>query len=268
MKTYPYLVAGLPDLVFQGGGALTPLEEIRDWLRQQLHPDDYGWVEWLYFPADHQNLLARLHRDTAFWNPAGNWTSDQLDEFLADGVFPKSYQNHFYQAFREETPFDADLSWENQLWQAFLQEAEQLDQPFLAAWFRRERTMRNLLAALNCRRFQVPVEREIIGSGEEAEAFRTSRARDFGLAPTWPLVDKIIQVFENPNLEERERYLSQLAWSWVDETNTFAYFTIENILGFLIQLDLASRWRRLDPEQGAALFLDLQNRLKNAHTFV
>ena len=57
-----------------------------------------------------------------------------------------------------------------------------------------------------------------------------------------------------PDALEREKALDRLLWNKAEAINTFEYFSIDAILGYLARLRLASRWARLDPERGKELF--------------
>jgi len=65
---------------------------------------------------------------------------------------------------------------------------------------------------------------------------------------------RLEQIFEMPDMIERERALDRLRWDKANELTTFHYFDIDVILGFLVKARLVQRWSEMDPERGARMF--------------
>lgn len=99
------------------------------------------------------------------------------------------------------------------------------------------------------------------------QAIRKSNARDFGLNTELPFVDKLVQINENNSLLEREKAIDLLKWNYIDELNTFNYFSVEVILGFVIKLGMVERWLKLDKKTGEEMFHKLVRDLENSYEF-
>jgi hypothetical protein len=96
---------------------------------------------------------------------------------------------------------------------------------------------------------------------------RRSSARDLGLASEWPWIDRLLQIIEIPDLLQREKAIDMLRWNFLDEQNTFNYFTVEVLIAFYIKLGIIERWLRLDPATGEELFRNLLGTLQNSYEF-
>ena len=111
------------------------------------------------------------------------------------------------------------------------------------------------------------VSAQIVGQNEVTEAIERSPARDFGLSGEFPFVDKLLHALEQDSLLEREKAIDRIRWNYIDDLNTFQYFTLDVILGYLLKLTMLDRWRRLEPERGKAAVDNLIEELENSFVF-
>lgn len=261
-RQYYYLIAGLPELVLDQSRLPFPIAAFREELKSQLHPEDYALTEYLFLSADNRNLLNLLQKKDRPW--AENARFDQVS--LADGLrepsLLPSYMERFVLAFQSQTPVFPNMSWKNQLLCLYYDYTIQKTEGFLKDCFVLERDLRNILAALSARRNKLSLEGQLIGDYDLTQALRSSHARDFGLAGEFPFMERLLQ-WEDNNWMERELALDAIHWDYIDQLNTFNYFSIEVILAYLIKLILLERWVRLDKSDGETVFRNLLNNLEN-----
>ncbi len=254
-REYHYLVAGLPDIVIGQSKVALKVAGFKEELRQFLHPEDFQLVEMLFLRFDNQNLLNLLQKTDAPWDPMGKFSPEQQDQGMEDAaVGLPDYLKVFHTAFREDAPLVSGMSWENQLTQLYYDHVIGQTEDFLKAWFTFERDLKNILTAISARRYGLPLDGQLIGKNDVTEAIRKSHARDFGLANEYPYLEKLLKIEEQTDILDRERTITQLKWSQIDELNTFNYFTIDKILGFLLKLISFERWSNLDPDDGREIF--------------
>jgi len=91
-------------------------------------------------------------------------------------------------------------------------------------------------------------------AGTEEAIISRSSTNDFGLHQEFPEIEKILQAWQHDTIIERERYLDQFKWQWIDDQIFFHYFTIERLLGFLLQMEMVERWIKLDETTGQKMF--------------
>lgn len=266
-RSYYYLVAGLPDLTLEQSKLPFAPPEFIELLREMLHPDDFQSVEWLMYPIDHHNLLNLLQKKTSGWKPGGRFYREELEEKIAEQGQVQPYMERFYQAWRNESPIWSQMSWENQLARLYYEAGIKNAYGFLHDWLIFDQHLRNILAAWNIRTYQLPGEGQIVGQNEVTEAIEKSHARDFGLSGEWPLLDKLFHALEQEDLLEREKAIDRIRWSYIDELNTFHYFDIDVILGYLLKLVILDRWTGLDAEKGKTAIDNLLRDLEIAFEF-
>jgi len=70
-------------------------------------------------------------------------------------------------------------------------------------------------------------------------------------------LQKIDSVLSRTDILERERGLDDLMWDKINILNTFDYFNIDAVLGFLAKMHIVERWLRLDDAKGREMFRTL-----------
>lgn len=266
-RNYYYLVAGLPDIILEQNKLSITLEDFKQELLTHLHPSDYLLLEKLFLPADNRNVLNMLLKNIQEFDDSGKYTFDELEDEIKEPEILPEYLKAFISHFKSNQPVFTDMSWEDQLTCLYYEYTSNVSNDFLRTWFEFERNVKNILTGLTARRHKIPVENMLIGDNTVTNGIRKSNARDFGLSAEFPFVDKLIQINENSNLLEREKAIDQLKWNYIDDLNTFNYFSIEVILGFVLKLAMVERWLKLDKKSGEEMFRRLLNDLENSYEF-
>jgi hypothetical protein len=266
-RNYYYLVAGLPDIILEQSKLSVTLGEFKEELQAHLHPDDYVLVEKLFLKSDNHNVLNMVMKNIEEFDTNGKYSFDEIEEEIKEPEVLPEYLKNFINSFKASQAFDAEMSWVDQLNTLFYEEMMQLPNEFLRTWFEFERDVKNVLTGLAARRHKIPAANLLIGNTTVTSAISKSNARDFGLSAEFPFVEKLTQINENTNLLEREKAIDQFKWNHIDEINTFNYFTIEVILGFVIKLEMVERWLKLDKKTGEEMFNRLLKDLENSYEF-
>ncbi len=254
-REYHYLVAGLPDIVIGQGKVNLKVATFKADMQEFLHPDDFRLVEMLFLRFDNLNLLNLLQKKDEPWDAMGNFSPEKMAHGLDEqgGGLP-NYLPKFAVAYREGSPIVSSMTWENQLAKLYYEYVLSKTEGFLHEWFTFDRDLKNLLTAISARRHGLPFSGQLVGQNEVTAAINKSNARDFGLANEYPYLEKLLKIEEQPNILERERTIAQLKWDYVEDLNTFNYFTIDKILGFLLKLISYERWAMLEPAEGMVIF--------------
>ena len=265
-RNYHYLVAGLQDITLDIHKLTQDQLALKDELRTELHPKDYALVEKLFLPYDNENLLNLLLKNDKGFNEKGNYSRERLEENIKEPVDLPEYMMRFIAAYKNKDPFYPDMSPENELTTMFYDEVIPDEKnEFLRDWLQFELNVNNILVALNARKYKVPYENQIIGTGETAEAVRKSHARDFGLGNEIDYMEELTAISRKEDVKEREMAIDDLKWKYLDEAIFFHYFTIERILAFLIKLGMIERWLSIDKDHSNELFKKLLQELQDSY---
>ncbi len=264
-RNYYCLVAGLQDIGLDTHKLLFKQEGLKDYLRHEVHKDDYALVEKLFLPYDNKNVLNILQKTEEPFDEKGNFSLEFLEEQIKDPSALPNYMIRFIKAFKEQEPVYPEMSPENELTYLFYKEMLDDDNDFISWWYELQMNTRNILAALNCRKYSLNVEHHIIGNNEAADTLRKSHAKDFGLSNKLDYAEDVIGWGRLEDIQERELAIDKFLWEYLDENIFFEYFTIERILAFVLKTSIVERWLLLDKEQGKEMFKKLIEELQKSY---
>lgn len=266
-SNYYFLVAGLPELTLEQGKLVFGTDRLREDLREGLSAADYKTFENLLLVYDNQNLLHLLGMMPEKSPVDGVFSYALMADEMKEPRSLRPYMMRFIESYRAETRLYPQLSPVNEFTLHFYNEMLALKNDFLKQWFEFELNLRNVLLVLSGKRNGISVENQVIPANELAEIMRRSNARDLGISSEWGWAEKVIQIAEIPNLMQREKATDILRWQYLDELNTFNYFSTEVLLAFYIKLGMIERWLKLDKTTGEELFRQLIGDLQNSYEF-
>ncbi len=273
---YYCLVSGLVELTF--GQEKLPISQ-HDYislLKRDLYPSDYELVRYYFMLYDQENLLNTLEENEKPFDERGVFNKEQI-ELLANtkeiepvDVLPGQFYDYLKNLaihYNNDIPFNPDLSWENQFISEFYEFARKSDNQFVREWFTFEMNLKNVITGIISNTYDLNAEKELIENNEVTEAIKSVRAKDFGLAREYNFIDKLLNLFENATITEREKGIDQIKWETLNQMTTFFYFSIENVLAYLIKVRILERWTLLDEEKGRETFEQIIKELKNSYEF-
>jgi hypothetical protein len=266
-RNYYYLVAGFPDIVLDQKKIPFSLAELKQELKYHLHPDDYRLVEYLFLEYDNINFLNILQKKEAEFIAMGNYDQTFFIDEIKEPENLLVYMQKFLASYRGENPENPNLSLENQLTWLYYDFMIEQENEFLRQWFTFLRDIKNIFAIYNARKFGIDFENQMIGDNELTEAAKRTVSKDFGMANELPYIDQIIGIHENTDIIEQEMSFDLLKWNYLDNLNTFNYFSIEQILAFVIKFIMVERWTKLETEHSKEIFKKMLNDLENSFQF-
>lgn len=273
-RNYYCLVAGLPDIVPDDKKLHFTSVQLREYLQEELHPDDFEMVKLFFLPWDHENMLNLLFVKQFEWDSRGNFSRDLLEQLvdkkqfdlMDTSVFP-AYFVDFMELFHDEEEDFTRATGSHFLTEAWFNLLINHGNQFLRDFATYRLNMGNIMLALNGRKHQIPFDGALIGNDEVTLALRKSRSRDFGLSTEINDIEDIVQMFEVENILERELRIDNHFWNFLDEVTFFNYFTAEKVMAFVQKLFIVERWFVLDKEKGQQLFSQLLKELQTNFEF-
>lgn len=273
MSEYYCLVAGLPDVVFDGSKAGYSVEKFREDIMPELSPEDARIVNLSFYKFDNANILLLLRQGAEIeLETYGCFTKEQLLDIISlakegdarDKSVP-AYMYDFLDFYFEN--IEQNMFWDDILSAYYYNYAVAVPNCFVARWFEFNRNVNNILVALLARKYKLSVAECVVGDDEITEAIRTSGARDFGLTGTVDYLDDVVRLSENDKLQERERQLDDMRLKWLDNNSVFNYFTVERLFVFLETLIVVERWAKLDADTGMQRYKEIIEELKSGAVF-
>lgn len=270
MSNYYCLVAGLPDVVFDGSKSAYTVERFREEVYPELSADDAVCVDLFFLERDNANILNLLRKgEDAIMGQCGCFSREELEEIISsakNGDAPRKDVPSYIYRFIEHyiaNEGNTNVIWDDVLSSYYYAHATKCANTFIAEWFTFNRNVNNILVALSARKYKMNIADAVVGDGDIAEALRTSGARDFGLTGTLDYFETVQRLSENVRLQERERHLDDMRWKWLDDNSVFNYFSVERLFVFLLKLSIIERWEKLDADKGMQRYNELIAELKS-----
>lgn len=269
MSNYHYLVAGLPDIAFDGGKVVYTIDNFKEDVYPALSATDAKYIDLFFLAWDNENMIKLLREGNETpLERTGCYSREELLEIIESAKNGDSrnaqvpaYLYDFLDFYFENEQVE-NAMWPDVLSARYYNYATAVPNKFLAGWFAFNQNVNNLLVAMLARKYKLGVADVVVGDGEIAEAIRNSAARDFGLSGTLDYIEKVQRLSENDQLQEREHQLDEMRWAWLEENSVFNYFTVERLFVFLQKLDIIARWAKLDSEKGMQRYTELIDELK------
>lgn len=276
MSQYYYLVTGLPELTLEDNKLNHTVADFKTEFYPLLSGSDKRLVDLFYLQYDNRNLLTLLKDNAVAIDPRGMFKAEQFLDVIRqykedDGVFSAThglprYMVAFIVDYFRQKEGDAtvdEIALEDKLSALYYSHAMKCRNAFVSSWFEFNLNVKNILSAINARKFKIEIPQVIVGDTPVCEALKTSNARDFGLAGELDYLDEVLKIGETHNLIEREKKVDQLKWKWMEDKTFFEYFSIERLYVFLLQIELVERWLSLDKDKGNRMFRDIIASFKN-----
>lgn len=280
-REYYYLIAGLPDLFIDEERKDFNFVNLKNEIKENIHPIDYKLVEKLFLEYDNENFQNFLFEQKKEFNPLGKFPQELYKEF-EDNIkeFPE-YMQSFYLLYKGKNTDTDDEIQEDQLYysdkvekipevkfqEEFYEYQKSSENRFLNEWYSFLLLFNNILTAITSRKNVADSASQMVGGGELVEALTRSQAADFGLKREIDFLELLLQITEQSDILERERRLDMLKWNMADEITTFDYFNINTILAFLVKAGIVYRWSKLDSKIGVEMFKKLVADIRKTYTF-
>ncbi len=265
-KKYYYLVAGLPELSLKTMAVEKSFAAFIQEIREQVTEKDRHLIDRLVYGNDNRNLIALIindrseQKETPTFVEPNTFTARQFRDALEDPEQTEPFPQYLQEFFIENAVIirkEDQAIIEDKLNECYYRDLLNAPNTFLTAYYEFELNLKNVITGMNCRKFDLEPGRYLIGGNEVREAVEKSSLTDFGLSSNHPWVVELISLFEKAAPIELETGIDDLRWRMIDDINTFEYFTIDAVLGFVIKLLSIERWKGLDPVTGEARYRKL-----------
>ena len=254
MANYYYRIAGLPDISFDDSKTAYTVEQFRQEVYDALSAQDRKVMDILNLENECRNLIGseRMEELVALVK-AGEQAPKDVPQFIYDFV-----QEWVDDSWRQKAAFAED-----RLWSLFFEYAMASANGFVRQWYEFNLNLNNIMTAITARKYNLDIQKVIVGTGDIANALRTSGARDWGLSQELDYFEDVARLTEEDDLSQRERKADLIRWRWLEENTFFNYFSVEKLFSYMVRLGMVERWSGLDREEGQKLFRELIGTLKD-----
>ena len=252
MGRYYYLIAGLTDISLDDSKAPVTVESLRAELYEALDASDRKVMDILLLEDECRKLIGSQRMEELVAQVKAEEQSRDVPQFLYT----------FVQEWLDESWREKAAHVEDRLWSLFYEYAMNSGNEFVRKWYEFNLDLNNILAAITARKYNLDIQKVVVGSNATAQALRTSGARDWGLSQELDFFDDVVRLLDEDDLSQRERKTDMLRWRWLEDNTFFDYFTVERLFSYMVRLGMVERWTSLDREEGQKLFRKLIGDLK------
>ena len=252
MGRYYYLIAGLQDISFDDGKAPVTVESLRAELYDALDASDRKVMDMLSLEDECRKLIGSQRMEELIGQVKAEELSSDVPQFMYT----------FVQEWMDESWREKAAHAEDRLWSLFYEYAMNSGNGFVRKWYEFNLDLNNILAAITARKYNLDIQKVVVGSNATAQALRTSGARDWGLGQELDFFDDVVRLLDEDDLSQRERKTDMLRWRWLEDNTFFDYFTVERLFSYMVRLGMVERWSSMDKAEGQKLFRKLIGDLK------
>lgn len=270
-RYYHCFIAGLYDIAFDDGKNLNSLDHFRSELRDILHPDDYKLASLLFMQYDNKNLIRFMSGSSEEHNYQGNFKAEDFEEQIArldsiiqvDDILPYYMVEVLKDWLAAEKNTDL-IEAEKRLTEGYFTLIASSGNRFLRKWSEYELDLNNILVLKSSMDLGIDAAGQIVGENQLAEELRviSRRKSDFRVPPEPDYASLIFNIAGENEFLERELKIDINRWNHINDLTFFEYFTVDFILGYMVKLSIALRWRELDAERGEKMLKRLVSDLK------
>lgn len=275
-------MAGAPDITMDGGGhAPITLDEFREQCNETLTERDSNLLFFFFLQFDCMNVvkllkasksgapeedLSALGVDLLPW---GNYGIEQYQDLITSARtinFNVHRYPSFMSSFAREYLYNKDKEgWfaEDQMMLEYYRYAMDCPNKMIAAWYRFNFNILNILTALIARKNGWNVGDYILGDNEVNEMIRTNNTRDFSLIGELDYMVELMKIVDTEDPVEKEKRIDAFKWKWLDEQTFMEPFSIEAVFAYFCKLQMLERWEILDPEHGKETFRQIIEDLRS-----
>jgi hypothetical protein len=255
-RKYHYLVSGLPEISF-GDKMWTSIGSFRKYLEAHLHPDDFRQVKYVLLAKDHQNLVRFLKSGEIPSDGAGNYSLTDLRNpedvisFADTGHEPlPEYMAHILLQNSDGNAQPDMKQVRRALDEGFYSFIMECGDEFLKRYYTFLYDMSNLLTFVKSGEYKLNQEEFITGDTPHARHLREQAGSKPAKDTDFEQFEEILSYTGNPSFAAEEMKHDQLRWRVIEEMNLFEYFSINRVLGYLLQMLILERWKPLTKAAG------------------
>lgn len=275
MSKYHYLIAGLPEITLDDSKQAFSVQSFKEEAFGILSKKDKKLVSFFFLKYDNLNLLNWLKEPASekneWWDERGTLSESDFEETVSlikqdkkAGKNLPSYMVEFITEYltSEEKKEEDAIGWDDKLAAYYYAYAMKCGNKFISAWFQLNLTIKNILTAVTCRKYELDPKLYIIGDDSVAENLRASNNKDFNLGDEVEVLSDLLRLAEETDLVAREKKIDLLKWEWLDINTIFKVFDIESVFAYLLKVEMIERWTTLDKATGEATFRELIKEMK------
>ncbi|MFO7672052.1 MAG: DUF2764 family protein [Bacteroidales bacterium] len=256
-REYQYLISGLPNISPEDTKTWISIPDFRNYLEEHLHQDDFFQVRLLFLKHDRRNIIKYL--ETGEINPesAGNFTTEDFNdrdnlqqETGSSGGSIPPYMAEVLLKYGDGMGEVKASQISHELENGFYGYIMSNGCTFLKRFIEFDYNLNNLLTFIKARQHKIDQQMFISGDSSHAQHLHNNPGKNIVKDHDFEHFDEIISFTGNPSFAEEEKRVDLLRWNVIEEMILFRNFSIDRVLGYLLQMLIIDRWSALNRKSG------------------
>jgi len=242
MRRYYYLISSLPVLELEGNQKHYSYQESLKFLKEILHPDDFGLLEYFLYLTDIKNIINILAEEKKVTPPypfvlqPGSIEINEIQDVWTGLMSPPAFLKDFLEEYGQNIDQLSLVETEKLLLKAFYHRAFQEEDNFLEDWFRFDLRLKNTITISNSRKFDIDLKHLLLDELNED----SHTLEDFVYQS---LIDELHRHHEENHPVMLEKLLDKIRWKYIDQLSSFSFFDLHAVFSWFLKLQILDRWR-------------------------
>jgi hypothetical protein len=223
---------------------------------RHVEPEDYEQVSLIFLLGDNDNLVEYL-KNGQLENPSmGNYSLEDFSSFVGDmdsvshGHELPPYMQDLIRDHFDEAKTTDPLEYPKILAEGYYTYVMEKATPFLKSYIEFDYNLKNLITAYKVGKHGVFDKDKIFGSNSLAQHLQSPTGKNLVSDGDFDFFDEIYRIALDQSFAEAERKTDYLRWRVIEDMMFFEYFTINKIIGYILKLQIISRWEHLTRDAG------------------
>lgn len=280
MGHYYTLGAELPDLKMDQGSLAYSSMQMKEMMMERFSERDKKQLQLLFLEEDNRILMRLLKGQPVEEEHQVPMTLgvktlqkmiEEIEKYIQEDPEEDEYhrlkealpsylfefaENYLRGAYKESDRFAEDI-----LQVAYYNYLQKRANGFLKEWFDLNRDIANILAAQTAKKFDLDIERFILGDAPLADILKMSSWGDLASLDNNDAIQEVLKIAEEPSLQKKEKRLDAFRWHYLEEKTFADVFSLDAMVTYYLQTRIIERWTMLDREQGEAAFREMIHNL-------
>lgn len=266
MSTYYYLIASLPELIFDAVKTAYTIEEFINFCSEELKAADFNNIKKIFIFNDIKNSVFYKEKNFKYFVPSF-YSEEEFKANLKDtDTFYPFIAEYFYHNKSEKRIYPKLLK-ADELILLFYEFIDDFSDGVLKEYFLFELDLRNALTAISLRANQISDPNKIIVFTDQSKSFIKSTAVDFGLSRHLEYLNKLVDVYKSGDLIKIERTTEDIKWQWLEENAEQKEFSLNYLYSYTVKLLSVERWKNLTDKKGEEFLNNIMENISNSVNF-
>lgn len=253
-NTYYALVTSLPTISMEQSGE-PDYRNLANDFKGFLSSRDYNWLQQVYFIPDIKNFTAQLFKMDRAWLPGGNFDKSQIVEAALNKTTLFDFQDTFFTYYNSNLIDKPIAETEKFILQLYYSHLIHCGNNFLENWGRLSLALNNYVLLLYAENLKIDLSDELIILSHQ------------NVKPTFRILEQelnehiqtaaISDVVSRSNILIKEKYIDTVKWNYLEASTFFEYFSLEKLICFALQNQLANRWKNIGGQMGKNITSDI-----------